>query len=304
MKRVLIVVNKWWECDPVMSVLLNEKARPKGTLGWPLQGKLRHPRQRPSQASLPPEDLSPVPRAVYALTNSWVEVWCVSDLLEQLPDQTRYQSSTERKAAQLPRVFTGQAPSLVVAVGTAGYPGDSDVNGCVVVGTGVFIHNGHPSGTNPDSNWEGGPFDRLLPSRLVEAEFARITTFDDKINTRLVAPPNRPAAKLEVMSRADFVSLGTVNVTDYKEYSTKDEETLRAFAESGAGGTPASLETTHGLIRVQSDAPFLFVSGVPNRVGRFDQEVAPNEYAQNTAAAHNAGVVVAAMIPNIDQYLA
>jgi hypothetical protein len=303
-KRVLIVVNKWWECDPVVNVLLHEKSRPKGMLGWPLSSKLRHPRPRPAQEPLPAEDLAPAPRAVYALEHAWVEVWCVSDLLEHQPDKTQYQSSTERKAEQLPRLFIGEAPALVVAVGTAGYPGDADVNGCVVVGTGVFIHNGHPGGTNPDSNWEGGPFDRLLPSRLGEAEFARLTSFDDKINTRLIAPPNRPAAKLEVMARADFVSLGTVNVTDYKEYATKDEETLRAFAESGAGGSPASLETTHGLIRVQSDAPFLSVSGVPNRVGRFDQEVAPNEYAQNTAAAHNAGVVVAAMIPLIDQYLA
>ena len=304
MKRVLVIVNKWWECDPVINALLHEKARPKGALGWPLPSKLRHPRPRPAQEPLPAEDLCPTPRAVYALKNAWVEVWCVSDLLEHMPDKAQYQSSTERKAEHLPRVFLGDAPALVVAVGTAGYPGDADVNGCVVVGTGAFIHNGHPGGSNPHSNWTGGPFDTLLPSRVGEAEFARITSFDNKINTRLVPPPNRPAAKLEVMAKADFVSLGTVNVTDYTEYAAKDEETLRAFAEAGAGGAPASLETTHGLIRVQSDAPFLFVSGVPNRVGRFDQEVAPNEYAQNFAAAHNAGVVVAALIHNIDQSLA
>jgi hypothetical protein len=34
-KRVLLVVNKWWECDPVMNVLLHDNARPANILGWP-----------------------------------------------------------------------------------------------------------------------------------------------------------------------------------------------------------------------------------------------------------------------------
>ena len=29
-KRVVVVVNKWWECDPVMFVLSNDYVRPQG----------------------------------------------------------------------------------------------------------------------------------------------------------------------------------------------------------------------------------------------------------------------------------
>jgi hypothetical protein len=36
-----------------------------------------------------------------------------------------------------------------------------------------------------------------------------------------------------------------------------------------------SLETTHGLIRAQSNAPFMFVSGITDRVGSFHDEVDP-----------------------------
>ncbi len=64
-----------------------------------------------------------------------------------------------------------------------------------------------------------------------------------------------------------------------------------------------AVETTHGLIRVSSDAPFLFVSALPNRDGHLADEVHPRPYAQNTAAAHNAGVVVAGMLPRIDEVL-
>ncbi len=34
-KRVVVVVNKWWECDPVMFVLTSDYVRPACNLGWP-----------------------------------------------------------------------------------------------------------------------------------------------------------------------------------------------------------------------------------------------------------------------------
>lgn len=66
---------------------------------------------------------------------------------------------------------------------------------------------------------------------------------------------------------------------------------------------PSSNETTHGLIRLQSDAPFLFISGITDTLGSFNAEVAPRPYSQNFAAAHNAGVVAAWLLPRIVEYL-
>ena len=40
---VIVVVNKSWECDPIMGVLLSPVAAPLGSIGWP--AKLDHPRR-------------------------------------------------------------------------------------------------------------------------------------------------------------------------------------------------------------------------------------------------------------------
>ena len=304
-KRVIVIVNKWWECDPLMSVLVNDNARPWPDLKWPQP--LNHPRQRPDQQKLPPENQSPVPRAVFNLANIKVEVWCLSDLLEHLPDKPQFQSSSERKIAQLPKIFVGQTPDLVIAVGTAGLPGQVSENGSVVVGTRIFMHNAHPNGENPDSNWQVGPFDQILPSKLDRTVFSPLTDIETSstkpsVMDRFLVTPLNPAGRGILLAGYDYVALGSVNVTNYKEYAQTDKATLDAYLINGDPATGRSLETTHGLIRVQSDAPFIFVSGITDRVGHFDDEVGPRPYAQNTVAAHNAGIVVAWMIPRINTF--
>jgi hypothetical protein len=305
-KRVIVVVNKWWECDPVVNVLLNDNARPASALGWP--NPLNHPRQRPDQNNLPPENPSPVPRAVFNLNNTIAEVWCISDLQEHHPDKPNFQSSSELKARYLPRIFAGQTADFVIAVGTAGYPGVYSENGSVAVGTKIFIHNGHPNGENRDSNWSEGPFDTLLNSTLSETAFDQITTIETSpkpsVMDRFMVPPLNPASYGKLIARSDFAALGTVNVTKYAEYAEKDAETQKAFTDSHNISLARSLETTHGLIRKQSEAPFIFVSGITDRVGHFDDEVSLRSYAQNSSAANNAGVVVAWILPRIDNLLA
>lgn len=142
--RILIVVNKWWECDPVLLALTSNNARPLispdvSPLGWPQP--LQPTRPRPEPNSPPKENPNPLPRAIFHLNNVDAEVWCVSDLLEHLADTADFQSSSEQKKRYLPRTFRGAAPALVIAVGTAGYPFAEDEapseNGSVVVGTGV-----------------------------------------------------------------------------------------------------------------------------------------------------------------------
>ncbi|MGA2605182.1 MAG: hypothetical protein ABSG14_13220 [Verrucomicrobiia bacterium] len=301
-KRVLVIVNKWWECDPLMEVLLNDNARPASYLGWPTQ--LNHPRKRPDQNNLPPENPSPIPRAVFTLTNISVEVWCLSDLLEDLPDKPQFQSSSEVKARRLSKAFAGRPVDFVVAVGAAGYPGDASENGSVVVGTKVFMHNCHPGGANSNSNWNVGPFDKIVPTTLDSNAFTSITMIETSANpsvkARFLVPPLNPAPTGRLLADQDFVAIGEFNVTDYSEYDKTDQQTLDAYRSSNDPNLGKSLETTHGLIRSQSEAPFIFVSGIYDRVGHFEEEVSPRLYSQKTTAAHNAGVVVAWMLPKID----
>lgn len=100
MKRINVVINKWWEAEAVLNALLSPRVRPT-TLPWPVF--LNNPRNRPSQTALPLENAVPAPRAVFTMPNSTVAVWCVSDLLEHLPDRSAFQSSSQRKAEQLPK---------------------------------------------------------------------------------------------------------------------------------------------------------------------------------------------------------
>jgi hypothetical protein len=305
-KRVLVIANKWWECEPLMFVLLHDNARPSQALGWP--DPLNYPRPRPDQNPLPAENPNPVPCAVFHLARVDVEIWCISDLMEHLPDRPQFQSSSEVKMRYMHRIFeAGSAPSLVIGFGTAGLPDTNSENGSVAVGTGVFMHNAHPNGENPDSNWSGGPFDTLLTSSLDPSLFDAITTIETSprpsVMGRFVVPPLNPAAYGKLLARCDMVALGTVNVTDYREYGPTGRAALDAFTQQYNISLARSLETTHGLIRVSSDAPFLFVSALPNRADHFADEVDPRPYAQNTAAAHNGGIVVAWMLPLIDRAL-
>ncbi|MBU7009150.1 MAG: hypothetical protein HXS46_00550 [Theionarchaea archaeon] len=306
-KRALIVVNKWWECIPVMSVLLNNEASPP-EVGWPY----------PLYYPLKNHELSHNPQAVFQLSHVRIEVWCISDLLAKYPNESCYQSSSERKMDEMPLIFqySPQPADLVVAVGTAaGCPADVNVNGSVICGANVFLHNSHPKGENPCSNWQKGPFDTVIPSSLSENEFKMITdikTMSDVVKRFLVPPLNPAPAGGQLIADYNYVALGTVNVTDYGEYEKKDEETLNAYKEKKYDPSLGrSLETTHGLIRVvaginrkNGKVPFLFVSGIVDRVSHFDEDVNPRPYAQNTTGAHNAGIVVAWMLPKIDALFA
>ena len=245
-------------------------------------------------------DANPKPRLIFELINVNVEVWCISDLLTHLPNEPRYQSSSQRKVERLPLIFCGELPSLVIAAGTAAWPGEVTENGSIIVGTAIFMHDCHPNGDNPDSQWNDGPFEKVLPSSLAPDMFRTMTTFGSEVVDRLMISPLNPAWKACPLVGYDFAGLAAVNVTNYAEYDHTDRATLDEFASVSVLRNAKSLETTHGVIRAQSEAPFMFVSGITDRVGSFHDEVDPRAYTQNFVAAHNAGIVIAWMLPNIN----
>ncbi len=302
--KILVVANKWWECDPLIYVLTSDSTRPAGDLGWPT-GPILHPRPPTPPKEAPP----PRPRATFDLKASTIEVWCVSDLMEHLADNL--QSNSEAKAGVLPRILdVAGKPDVVLAFGTAAYPRTETENGSVVVGTRVFMHDARkePPSTaslspGPPSNWEG-PFDRVIDSSIDDAFFNRVTaieTYPESVLNRFLVEPFAPASYGALMARRDFAALGTVNVSDYSRYKELDPKTVAAFCKTESLSLARSVETTHGLIRVLLGCErFMFVSGISNRIGHYGDEVAPRDYAQNFVAAHNAGIVVGWMLPRID----
>lgn len=74
----------------------------------------------------------------------------------------------------------------------------------------------------------------------------------------------------------------------------------KANAEANPRATPGSVETSHGIIHAAvKSKQFLFVSAIANRLGYFNMEVAPRNYAQDFAVAHNAAVALAWLLPEL-----
>lgn len=297
--RITAVINKWWECEPAIAAMLNGNAIPAGS-PWPTV--LNSPLRRPG-GKFPP---FLQPRAVFTYTNFEAEIWCISDLLNDA--ESYCQSSSSLKAALLPKIFAGKpTPDLLIAVGTASSASESpNRNGGVAIGTAVFLHDAHPNGENPLSNWSG-PADQLIPSPITPTLFSQAAAFDSASALLHFLPLKRNPSDAPVVTVGFHdVALGTLNVTNYGEYKFKDPETVAAWLNSGNPNRATSIETTHGLIRLSCpEAPFLYLSTITDRVGYFDAEVSGPALAdaQNTAAAYNAGVTLRWMLAYLDSAL-
>lgn len=292
--RVLVVANKSWEADPLLGVLLSPPATP---LDLARVRVVRHPffmhqRRGPDPEAQPRIEIDlPGPPAVT------VEVWCVEDLMN--PSVSG--SSSAEKARVLPRAlsYRPEAAALVVAFGTASTPEEAANVGGVAVGSSAFIHD---PDTDVKDRWKPPRPDALIPSVGLPGGLFHVLENEARApaEARFLAPPLAAARPPVLLAGSAFVALGNVNITNYADYGWADPELLAIFTkEVGGRVRVGSLETTHGVIREASDAPFLFVSGLANEIGRFDYQVAPRVYAQNFVAAHNAGVAVGWLLPHL-----
>lgn len=206
----------------------------------------------------------------------------------------------------LPAILCESAPDLVIAFGTAASESTISSNGCVIVGTRAFVHEPFADNPSAGSGWTCDCFDRILLSSLDPGKDSKRfnTILGDaavraNINLRLLSPPNDPASEPSLFVASNYVAVSGVNVLNYDDFAWADAQTLRSFREHSDGSPIGSLETTHAVIRTASDAPFMFVSGIANRFLRFNKEAATKDYAQNFVAAHNAGVVIAWLMPQL-----
>ena len=298
-KRALIVINKWWECNPIMNVLLNDYAH--------LNLSFLNPKIISYNGQF--KKTGKFPRVIFSLPNIKVELWCISDLLTQYPNEPKHQSSSQRKMEEMSSIFeySNQSPDLVLAMGTAAsYPQSISLNGSVIVGTKVFMHNCHPNGSNQHSDWVSSDFDKVISSPIKKSDFLEIIDIETdppSVMNRFFMPPLNPDPfGGRLIADYDFIALNTINVTDYSEYSIMDTKTIESYQKRYNLEYCKSIETTHGLIRVAAglNTKFLFISGIANRWGNFNVDVEPRRYAQNTSCAHNAGIVVASMLPKIN----
>ena len=296
-----MVANKWWEADPLCAVLIHDKARPKALT------KFAYPHYPASRAAKPapgaprPPDPPAVPRITFDCNGDAVEVWC----LEELMNPAENPSSSAEKARVLSGAISfGAAPDLVIAFGTAGSRAEAHLNGSVVIGRRTFTHDPLSGEPNRQGLWTPPSPDQLVDSGFPVGKFMQI---DEQARyaaeARFLRPPVAPSDPPMVLLGNGLVALGVVNITNYDDYVWADLEAAEAFKKAGVAAQIGSVETTHGVIRCASPAPFLFVSGMTDTEGLFDFQVTPRVYAQNFVAAHNAAVAIAWLLPSTQAQL-
>lgn len=296
-KRVMVIANKWWEADPLCWVLFHDKAHPSVFFDYKTNN---YPSQRvPNQPTEPrPQDSVAIPRFTFTCLDATVEVWC----LEELMNPAENPSSAAEKARVLPAALaTGTTPDLVIAFGTAGSRQGLRINGCVVVGRRVYIHDAYKAVADRTGMWTPPKEDMVIESDLTVGVIQGISSESKhSAEARLLPPPIDPANPLLVMVGDGFISIGHVNCTNYDEYAWSPQRAVESFNDNTSGlGEIGCVESTHGLIRLVSEAPFLYVSGICDPVGLFNYQVTPRVYAQNTVASHNAAIALAWLLPDL-----
>ena len=306
-RKIAIVANKWWEADPLCAVLRHEEARPGVFKNLKFQ---RYPTDRARPDSNAPKTPRPddpprQARLSFELEQCEVEVWCI----EELMNLTSNASSSAEKERVLKPALAESNPDLVIAFGTAGSAEHVSINGSVVIGTRVFIHNPFASDSgswDPPAQHRG----QVMQSAFErDRKIAKIFTDSSRYNAevRMLRSPIQ-AAEMPVICVGDgFVSVGVVNVTNYDDYAWADKEAISKFEEYNSksrSGQVGCIETTHGLIRcMRLETPFIYVSGIADTEGLFAYHVTPRKYAQNFVAAHNAAVALGWLLPELARSL-
>lgn len=290
MKSVAIIVNKNWEAEPMLAGMVSNEFRasslPFPEVMIPLQDKKYTATQ---------------PRTVFRFRDSnqqvqlEVKVWCIQDLM----DKSKNSSSSEEKYRVLLQLFKSETPDLIIAAGTAGYISESSYAGSVVVGGRFFVHNGNTN--NDDSKLDLPDFETLLPYNINKMVFGIFNqSFKQKTEVKFLKVPNNPAQRATVLASQYYTAVGSVNVTDYSEYAWVDAEAVSAFRSVEQKFPIGSLETTHGVIRLSSNYPCMFVSAITDREGHFDMEVTAG---QNYVASFNAGIILGQFIADLNEKL-
>jgi hypothetical protein len=304
--RVVVVANRNHEADGLMAALCNQMAHSHNlsapyNVDWPRWPRIQSNPPPPPPDSGKPRCLIDVFKATSdTAPSATMEIWCIDDLADTKGD-------SGAKVTAMDKITNyGSAPDGVVAFGTAGYPGLLSNNGCATIGGTVYIHDA----TNDVSGFKGGTWawsgymDTLVPSKTPGSFFTSVAADQktlDAIGVEMIAPQIRPAGALQLFIASDAVGISSVNIPYLgpnipPPYCDIDSKAV-ALAEKAGASNITSIETTHGVIRSKwKDAPFIYVTAIPNRICHFPDE-ASQKYAQEFPSSHNAGVALKYVMP-------
>lgn len=287
-KNITVIINKNWETEPVLNAMTNPKLRAKD-LPFPIV--INTPKDVNNKMNYP--------RAIYKLGKDTgiilnVTIWCIEDLM----DPTKNSSSSEEKYRILPPVIENDRPDLVISVSTANSPEIKSINGSVIIGANSFLHDGHPD--NPESNLKSAYVGQFLPSNVHPDIFNLVDKdFISTVLPKLISPPNSPSNPFVCKASENLSVVSAINVTDYREYEFVDAAALAHFNQV-VGKNPDSIETTHGVVKISTDKPIIFISPVTDRFGHFAEDVTDT---QNYVAAFNGGMVLGQLLCSLYDFV-
>ncbi len=304
-KRILVVVNKSWECKPFMDAV-----KKCGLIGEPFIDLTEQieAKEVPGEERTPEDEermkynYTPSCRAEYHLDTYDVMIRCIQDLMD---DPAKGKSNSGEKYCVLPRYIAADDPDLVISVSTAestpiaqaeGGTKDPETvskNGCVIVGGQYYMY-------------DAGYLDKSSHSALCIEKFD-IYRYDNRIFeafheaaktgvcSQFLKAPNHPAAHQDILASPDYGCVGVVNVEDYTVYPKADPAAYEAYDKDKEKYPPMSIETTHGIVRMSTpdDIPVVFVSPIVDRYHKFSEDVQGD---QNYNCAYNSGIAVAAFL--------
>ncbi|MEZ6043499.1 MAG: hypothetical protein R3C20_23625 [Planctomycetaceae bacterium] len=285
---VVVIANKWWEVTPLMAVLQHCRSiKPEFSASPVVFNVLDY---TPPHAAIKEK-----PRLQLQFYSTQIDVWCIEDLISEGRDT----SSTAEKlsAIQLLKVRHIDPRSLVIAFGTAASP-NADFAGNVVVGCNVFVTDAKEDDKDSPTASIFDKMNSIISSLSGEILMRKID--QDRIidaEQRFLSARNGAAVVPKIFASPTNVSVGVVNVSNNKEYKKWDTASLARFAVVARDSSTLSMDTTLGLVRLSLDNPFLFIAGIANRVGLFNEEVGDRKYSQNFVAVHNAAICLAWLLP-------
>jgi hypothetical protein len=290
LQRIVVIVNKTWEAAPILGVFRAPYSG-TGASSRSAEWKTGKPYPVPQPWPDPSGQYNFSYRYTMQFDNTRVECWCLADFEDT--------SDSGKKSAYIPKTVAAGEPDLVIAVGTAAAPGPVP-QGSVVAGCRAFMHDPQVRPAPPQPTWPAALLDTMMDSSFaptLTVVLAKLpTAWSISVGSRLVRPPNHTGPP-EILIDPAFVAVADVNA-DPAKYKITDPLSVDACKKTDPHSRIGSIETTSALIRAKTDpAPFLFVSGIANCLGYYNRDIADNEYAQNFAASHNAGVVVAWLLP-------
>jgi hypothetical protein len=291
MKKIIIVVNKKWEAASILGVF---------TAPYSSSHASARPFEWIAGEPYPSPKMWPDPTATYNFEYRYfltpsscrIECWCLADF-----DDT---SDSGKKSVYIPKILADGQPDIVIAIGTAASL-DQCAKGSVIVGCRAFMHDPKINSAPTQPEWPAGMLDRILKSSLETSMSRALSSLPTAwhINVRKrILPAVAQSDEVRLKMDTELTTVADVNVGDYTKYKITDPMTVDACKKVDPRVRIGSVDTTLALIRAKTDpVPFLFISGIANELGFMNRDVTDTEYPANFVASHNAGIVLAWLLP-------